>query len=54
MDVMVKHPSLEPVVIGVDPLPAFESPATARQCLDLLVARTQTTEDFIQLLPLEL
>ena len=50
----MRHPSLEPVVIGVDPLPAFEGPVTARQCLDLLVARTLTTEDFIQLLPLKL
>ena len=41
---------MEPVVIGVNPLPVFEDPVTAKQCLDLLVTRTQTTDDFIQLL----
>ena len=51
VDILLKHPSLDPVVIGVDPLPAFPNSTVAKQCLDLLVGRTAAGDDFEQLLP---
>ncbi len=51
VDLLLKRPSLSPVVIGVDSLPAFSSALVAGQCLDLLVGRRDCSEEFVQLLP---
>ncbi len=51
VDFLLKRPSLSPVVIGVDSLPAFSSAHVVRQCLDLLVGRKDCSEEFVRLLP---
>ena len=50
---LVKYPSLAPLVTGVQPLSIFPNSTTATQCLHLLVGRggRDVADNFVKLLP---
>ena len=53
VELLVKYPSLGPLITGVDPLPLFPNSTTATQCLNLLVGKggRDIEENFVKLLP---
>lgn len=50
---LVKYPSLAPLITGVQPLSIFPNSPTATQCLNLLVGRERRDvgDNFVKLLP---
>ena len=51
VNLLVRYPSLDPLITGVDPLPASSNPRTTAQCLDVLLGRGGVNDNFTRLLP---
>lgn len=51
VNLLVRYPSLDPLITGVDPLPASSDHRTTAQCLDLLIGRRGIDDNFTKLLP---